>query len=307
MVSSYDLQFFSVLSEATSLAAASRALGVSPSAVTQRLRSLESRVGVRLVDRSSRRLQLTAEGHLLAAQGTAVLAQIDALTENLGRRRDAVTGHLRVAAPFGFGRRYVAQVMERLRTAYPQVELTLSLFDDPGHLQSESWDVLVHVGPLTDSTMTMVRLAPNRRVLCAAPSYIERHGLPESPTDLRAHICAVIRENRDDATLWSFRNAEEAAVTVRIQPAMSSNDGEVIKQWVLAGLGITVRSEWDVSEELNTGRLVELLPDWRLPDVDVVALLASRSGRVARTDRFLEFVKAALQPPPWRSTVARSR
>ncbi len=306
MINSHDLQFFAVLSEAASLAAASRALGVSPSAVTQRLRALESRLGVRLVDRSSRRLQLTAEGHMLAGQGAAVLAQIDALTESLGRRRNAVTGHLRVAAPFGFGRRYIAQVMERLRMAYPDVELTLSLFDDPAHLHNESWDVLIHVGPLTDSTMTMVWLAPNRRVLCAAPSYIQRHKMPEHPDDLRAHICAIIRENRDDVTLWSFRNAQDANVTVRIRPAMSSNDGEVIKQWVLAGLGVTVRSEWDVAEELHTGRLVELLPDWRLPDVDVVALLGSRSGRVARTARFLEFVKSALQPPPWDRWAVRS-
>ena len=300
MVSSYDLQFFLVLSEAASLAAASRVLGVSPSAVTQRLRALENRLGVRLVDRTSRRLQLTAEGHLLAVQGTAVLAQIDTLSEMLGRRRDVVTGHLRVAAPFGFGRRHVAPVMERLRMAYPEVELTLSLFDDPAHLHSEMWDVLIHVGPLTDSTMTMVRLAPNRRVLCAAPSYIERHGMPKSPDDLRAHICAIIRENRDDATLWTFRDKSETDIAIRIRPAMSSNDGEVIKQWVLAGLGVTVRSEWDVAEDLNAGRLLELLPSWRLPDVDVVALLGSRSGRVARTARFLEFVKAALQPPPWR-------
>jgi DNA-binding transcriptional LysR family regulator len=301
MISSSDLQFFSVLREAASLAAASRALGVSPSAVTQRLRSLESRLGIRLVDRSSRRLQLTTEGHMLAAQGAAVLAQIDLLTENLGTRRNAVTGHLRVAAPFGFGRLHVAPAMESLRAAYPEVELTLSLFDDPAHLRSESWDVLIHVGPLRDSTMTMVRLAPNRRVLCTAPSYIARHGMPESPDDLRAHICAVIRENQDDATLWTSRNTKEADVMVRIQPALSSNDGEVIKQWVLAGLAVTVRSEWDVAEDLQAGRLLELLPDWRLPDVDVVALLGSRSGRVARTARFLEFVKAALQPPPWRT------
>jgi DNA-binding transcriptional LysR family regulator len=306
MINSHDLQFFSVLSEAASLAAASRALGVSPSAVTQRLRALESRLGVRLVDRSSRGLQLTAEGHMLAGQGSAVLAQIDALTETLGRHRDAVTGHLRVAAPFGFGRRHIARVMENLRIAHPEVELTLSLFDDPAHLHSESWDVLIHVGPLTDSTMTMVRLAPNRRVLCAAPSYIERHAMPKRPEELRAHVCAVIRENRDDVTLWSFRHDDEADITVRIHPAMSSNDGEVIKQWVLAGLGVTVRSEWDVADELQTGRLLELLPGWRLPDVDVVALLGSRSGRVARTARFLELVKAELQPPPWRSAQYRS-
>jgi DNA-binding transcriptional LysR family regulator len=301
MITSQDLEFFGVVSSASSLAAAARALDVSPSAVTQRLRQLELRLGVRLLERTSRRLHLTAEGQLLAQRGAAVLADLEELTEALVERRQVVTGHLRVAAPFGFGRRYVAPAMAALRSRHPEVKLTLTLFEDPVGVRGDAWDVLIHVGPLTDSTLTLHRLAPNRRMLCAAPSYLEQHGLPDRPEALRQHACAVIREDQSDVTLWRFSHAEEEPVTTRVQPALSSNDGEVIKQWGLAGLGVIVRSEWDVVEELRQGRLVALLPDWQLPDADVVALLGARGGRVARTARFLESLRAMLQPVPWRA------
>jgi len=300
MITSQDLEFFGIVSTAPSLAAAARALDVTPSAVTQRLRLLEQRLGVRLLERTSRRLNLTTEGQLLAERGAEILANMEMITEELVERRQVVTGHLRVAAPFGFGRHYVAPAMATLREQHPDVELTLSLFEDPVRLRSDAWDVLIHVGPLTDSTLMLHRLAPNRRILCAAPSYLERHGVPDRPEALRQHACAVIREDQADVTLWRFSHREKPPLTLRIQPAMSSNDGAVIKQWALAGLGIIIRSEWDVAEDLRRGRLVPLLPDWRLPDADVVALLGTRSGRVARTVRFLEILRQQFQPVPWR-------
>lgn len=301
MITSHDLEFFSIVSAAPSLAAAARALDVTPSAVTQRLRQLEQRLGVRLLERTSRGLHLTAEGQLLAQRGAEILANMEEITEELVERRQVVTGHLRVAAPFGFGRRYIAPAMAALREQHPEVKLTLSLFEDPVSLRSDAWDVLIHVGPLTDSTLVLHRLAPNRRILCAAPAYLERHGAPEHPEALRHHACAVIREDQADVTLWRFSHQEKPPLTMRIQPAMSSNDGGVIKQWALAGLGIIIRSEWDVAEDLQHGRLVPLLPDWRLPDADVVALLGARGGRVARTARFLEILRQKFQPVPWRT------
>jgi len=301
MITSQDLEFFAIVSSASSLAAAARALDVTPSAVTQRLRQLEQRLGVRLLERTSRRLHLTAEGQLLAQRGTEVLANMEELTEALVERRHVVTGHLRVAAPFGFGRRYVAAAMAGLRMRHPEVKLTLTLFEDSVGLRGDAWDVLIHVGQLTDSTLTLHRLAPNRRILCAGPSYLERHGMPDRPEALRQHACAVIREDQADVTLWRFRHAEEEPVSVRVQPALSSNDGEVIKQWGLAGLGVIIRSEWGVGEGLRQGRLVALVPDWRLPDADGVGLLGARSGRGARTACFLESLREMLQPVPWRA------
>jgi DNA-binding transcriptional LysR family regulator len=148
MLHSDDLKFFQVVSGAVSLAAASRALDISPSAVTQRLSSLERRVGVRLLNRSSRRLELTAEGRLLAERGASVLAELDGIGDVLSRATGTVSGHLRVAAPFGFGRRHVAPTMARLRAEHPEMPLTLSLFQDPLVVDKEAWDVMIHVGPL---------------------------------------------------------------------------------------------------------------------------------------------------------------
>ena len=300
MLHSDDLKFFQVVSVAVSLAAAARALDIIPSAVTQRLLSLERRVGVRLLNRSSRRLELTAEGRLLAERGANVLAEIDGIVDFLSRSTETVSGHLRVAAPFGFGRRHVAPAMARLRAEHPQVPLTLSLFQDPHVVDKEVWDVMIHVGQLADSELTAVRLADNQRILCAAPAYIARHGKPKLPNEVRQHACAVIRENQDDATLWTFSAPGQPSISVRVEPAMNSNDGAVIKQWVMAGLGIMVRSEWDVAEELVAGTLVQLLPEWSLPAVDIVAVFRSRSGRVKRTTRFVQLLRAAMRQSNWR-------
>ncbi|SCY72447.1 DNA-binding transcriptional regulator, LysR family [Rhizobium sp. NFACC06-2] len=302
MITSTDLEFFRIVSTAPSLAAAARALDVTPSAVTQRLQQLEQRLGVRLLERTSRRLHLTAEGQLLARRGVEILTNIEIMTEELLERRQVVTGNLRVAAPFGFGRLYIAPAMAALRQQHPEVKLTLSLFEDPVSLRSDAWNVLIHVGPLTDSSLIVHRLAPNRRILCAAPSYLERNGVPERPEALSNHACAVIREDHADVTLWRFSHRDQPPLTLRIQPAMSSNDGAVIKHWGLAGLGIIIRSEWDVADDFRAGRLVPLLTDWQLPDADVVALLDSRDGRVARTARFLEILKQQFQPVPWRTS-----
>lgn len=300
MLNSEDLRFFQVVSLAASLAAAARTLDISPSAVTQRLSSLERRVGVRLLNRSSRRLELTAEGQLLAERGAGVLAEIDGIVDSLSQSTATVTGHLRVAAPFGFGRRHVAPAMARLRAEHPEVPLTLSLFQDPIVVDREGWDVMIHVGHLADSELTVTRLAVNRRILCASPAYVAQHGRPKLPRDLLEHSCAVIRENQDDATLWSFSAPGQIPAGVRVTPSMSSNDGAVIKHWVVAGLGVMVRSEWDVAEELRTGSLVELLPDWTLPSIDIVAVFRSRGGRVRRTTRFVQLLRAAMRQPSWK-------
>lgn len=301
MLTSEDLKFFTVIAGAPTLAAAARALDVTPSAVTQRLRQLELRLKVRLVERSSRRMRLTEEGALLAERGGAILGGIDEILDELGRRTDRVTGCLRVAAPFGFGREHVAPAMAAMKVRHPDLELLLWLFEDPASsLTAANWDVLIHVGPLKESLLTMRRLVPNRRILCASPAYLERHGRPCDPEDLAAHRCGVIREDQADVSLWRFADAQGQERTIRIRPSFSSNDGQVVRDWAEAGLGIVVRSEWDVGDALRAGRLVELLPGWRLPDADVVALLGSRTERLTRTAAFLAILTEALQPAPWR-------
>lgn len=300
MISSDDLTFFQVVASSASLAEAARKLNVTPPAVTQRLRALEARIGVTLMDRTSRSLSLTDEGALVFSEGADILESIDDLSERLLSRTSQVRGHLRVAAPHGFGRRYVAPVASAFVREHPAVTLTLELSDNPIRLLSESWDIVVHIGVLNEIDRLVTTLAPNRRILCASPDYLASNSPIECPSDLVKHRCLALRENNEDVTLWRFAHAKLGASAVRIKPSMASNDGAVIREWALAGLGIMVRSEWDVADDLAAGLLQEVMPNWPPIVADVVALLHSRHGRSSRTTAFLEMLRTSLVPPPWR-------
>ncbi|MBO9352767.1 LysR family transcriptional regulator [Bordetella petrii] len=299
MLSSDDLLFFLALASANSLADAARKLDVTPSAVTQRLTGLERRLGIGLVDRSGRRMALTDEGELLAERARGICADLGGLADALASRRGQVAGHLRVLAPLGFGQRYVAPAIARFRRQCPEITATLTLSDRPGSLAAHTWDVMVHIGELRDSALVMHRLARNRRVLCAAPAYLKRRGVPGHPDALHSHDCIALRENDEDVTLWRLRHDDGATATVRIDPVLACNDGGAARHWALAGMGILVRSEWDVADLLRQGRLVELLPGWRLPDADIVALVASRTARSARTEHFLRHLHELGGHAPW--------
>ncbi|WP_279358271.1 LysR family transcriptional regulator [Methylobacterium indicum] len=302
MLATDDLRFFLAVAEAPSLAAASRALDVSPPAVTQRLRALEERLGTHLVDRAGRHLALTDEGELLAERGRAILDALGELDEALAARRGQVVGHLRVVAPLGFGRRHVAPVAAAFQAAHPGVAIDLTLSDRLGGVPEGTFDLAVHVGEIAGAAPGLIarRLAPNARIVCAAPAYLAARGEPSVPDDLRRHACIALRENDEDVTLWRFaRDGREARV--RIEPRLASNDGEVVRGWALAGRGVILRSEWDVADDLRAGRLVRLLQDFAAPEAPVVALIgARRRARAARTRRFLDALAAALDPAPWR-------
>jgi DNA-binding transcriptional LysR family regulator len=299
VLSSEDLRFFLTVASSRSLADAARTLNVTPPAVTQRLTSLESRLGIRLVERTSRRVALTDEGELLAARGRRICDELGLLADALGSRRGIVAGHLRVLAPLGFGHRYVAPAVAQVRRDYPEVTATLTLSDRPGRMAEDSWDVMVHIGELRDSSLVMQRIAPNRRILCAAPSYVRGQGVPQRPEDLRAHACLAIRENDEDVTLWRFTGRDGKVASVRIDPVLASTEGGVVHDWALAGMGIMARSEWDVADDLRVGKLVPLLSRWRLPDADVIALLPSREVRSARSSHFLECLRNEVAAHPW--------
>jgi DNA-binding transcriptional LysR family regulator len=299
-----DLRFVSALVLCSSMAGAARVLGVTPPAITQRLRLLEGKLGVRLVDRSTRHLRLTDEGQLLVDRGRDLLDQLDELSDDLMARKTSVAGHLRVVAPFGFGRRFIAPVVVSFRAENPKVSVSLNLSENPARLDTDSWDILVHIGELRDSSLILHRLAPNDRVICASPSYVEGHGTPRHPADLKDHECVVLRENDEDATLWRFIDPDGKAYSVRIKPSLCSNDGEVVRRWALAGLGIVIRSEWDVAEDIHAARLVRLLDDYHLASADINALLNARDGRTARTERFLQHLSKVLNPPPWRRGIS---
>ncbi|GGX25071.1 LysR family transcriptional regulator [Pigmentiphaga litoralis] len=307
-----DLRFVMSLDRLGSLAALAREENVTPPAITKRLHQLELRVGVRLVQRTTRRLQLTHEGHLLAQHASGVLDQMRRLEEALHERTQVVAGKLKVHGPLGFGRRYLAPLLAEFHTAHPGVEVQLVLSDNLDLAQQaphgrDAFDVLVSIGDLPDSRWIAHPIAPNRRIVCAAPRYLSRVAPPALPADLADHSCLVLRENSEDVSLWRFadkaaRRGARPTHTVRVHAAMESNDGTVIRAWCAAGKGIMARSEWDVAADLASGKLVQVLPKYRMPDADVVALVPQSRVASRRASLFIEALRKAFKPaPPWRA------
>jgi len=300
MLSAEDLELFTTICASPSLAAAARALGVTPPAVSQRLAQIERRLGLRLVERNGKGLRITADGELLLERSSDILTRLSSLQEELAARRGATTGVLRLVAPFGFGRRHITPLVPDYHAAHPDVRVDLTLSDRPGIGLVSACDILIRIGEIRDSDEIATVIAPNRRLLCAAPAYLARHGAPTAPAGLRDHRCIALRENDEDVTLWRFGTPRGDQANVRIEPILSSNDGEVTKTLALAGLGIVVRSEWDVAEDIVSGKLVHLLPDWALADANITALLGRRGERSARVGDFLTLLKQSLRPVPWR-------
>lgn len=303
-----DLRFFVTITESGSLAEAARRLEVTASAVSQRLRHLEARLGVPLAHRSTRRFVLTEEGELFRDGVSAVLAKLDRVLDSVHERSGDVTGTLNVGAPVGFGRRYLAAVVADFQKLHPQLKVCLMLSDVVGPTDCTRFDLIVHIGRVADSTVMAYPIAPNQRVVCAAPSYLAQRLTPREPKELAGHDCIVLREYNEDVTFWRFQK-RRAEATIRVRPVLSTNDGDVAKEWAIAGRGLVVRSEWDVAQHLAAGELVRVLGDWTLPDADIMALAAARIGMPARAKLFLEFLQERFAPePPWRlEAPARAR
>ena len=301
MLSTDDLRFFCTLASQPSLSATARLLDVTPSSVTQRLQAIEDKLRLKLADRQGRGIALTEQGQLLAERAQAILADLEALQGALHEQRDELAGRLRVLAPMGFGSAHIAPLAARFRALHPALAFELELSDRPNQRLHEGWDVVVHIGPLRDSSLRQLVLARNRRYLCAAPAYLARHGRPRTLEELAGHACLALRENEEDATRWKLLPPGASQYrTVRIEPPLASNDGRVIKQWALDGQGIMLRSEWDVAGELRSGALQRVLPDHALPEANIVALLpAHAQQRPLRTRRFVDFLKQELAAPPW--------
>lgn len=298
-VDSEDLAFFRTVAAGRSLADAARLLGVSPAAVTQRLQHVEARLGARLIERSGRRLVLTDEGAVVLKHARTLLAGLDELEEELDARHGLLAGTLRVLAPIGFGRAYVAPVVAAIRAGHPALAVDLSLSDRIGRLTDEAWDVAIHIGALADSGLSRQVLAPNERWLCATPDYLAARGVPRDPAELKRHACIALRENDEDVTFWRFVR-ERDGYAIRIEPALATNDGDVAKGWCLDGHGIILRSEWHVADDVAAGRLVRLLPDFQAPNADVLVLIPTRGTRSRRLDAFVARMRKALRPAPWR-------
>ncbi|CAG2134708.1 LysR family transcriptional regulator [Cupriavidus numazuensis] len=292
-----DLAFFVLLVKRGSLAGAAQQIGITPSAASKRLAALESRLGVRLLHRTTRRLSVTQEGEAYLAQGGRILAELEELEQGLAGSRVTPQGLLRVNATLGFGRRHLAPAVAAFLRKHPQVEVQLELSDRPLNLAEQGFDIGVRVGGLPDTRLSARRLAGNRRLLCASPQYLAAHGMPASPRELAQHRCIVIRESDETYGTWQLY-AGTRQETVKVRGPATTNDGETAVGWALEGLGVLLRSEWDVAPLLRTGRLQPVLPEWSAAPADIFAVYLSRDHLSARVRAFIDFLAERFATAP---------
>ena len=294
-----DLGFFAVLGRAGSLSAAARELGISTAAVSKHLAQMEARAGVSLVHRTTRRMSLTPEGELVLAHARRVLGEIDELEQALQLAKATPKGLLRVNATLGFGRSHVAPLVSRFVKRHPEIEVQLQLSVNPPPLTDDAFDVCIRFGSPPESRLVARRLAPNRRLLCAAPGYLARHGAPRFPEDLARHQCITIRQGDEAYGLWrlSSRRRGAAPQTVKVGGALSTNDGGIAVSWALDGHGILMRAEWDIARHLESGRLVQVLPQFDTPDADIHAVFPQALAGSRRVRAFIDHLAAAFAKP----------
>jgi DNA-binding transcriptional LysR family regulator len=291
-----DMQFFVLVAKHGSLAAAARAIDLTPPAATKRLAALESRLGVRLLNRTTRTLSLTSEGETYLQHATRILSEIKDMEDVVSQGRTVPRGLLRVNATLGFGRTTIAPLVSAFAAHYPEVEVQMEVTDRPIDLVESGFDLAIRFGALPDKRLNARRIMSNRRFLCASPAYLERHGTPRSLADLAGHRCIIHRQNDDAYGIWRFMHHDHSEV-VKVHGMLSSNDGDIVLGWALDGHGILIRSEWDLAKYLDSGRLKIVLPEFDLPAADLFVYYPSKRNQTIRARAFIDFLVEQFRTP----------
>ncbi len=290
-----DLHLFGLIARLGTMAAAAQELGVTPPVVSRRLAALEGRLGVRLLNRTTRRLSLTPDGEVYLADGARILEQLQGLEHRLGSGSLQPQGILRIGATLGFGRTHLASVLSRFTEEFAGVEVQLHLTDKAINLVDQGFDLVIRFGEAADSRLTARLLANNRRLLCASPAYIAQHGKPSAPRELGTRNCIFIREADETFGTWHLKKGADVE-TVKVRSNLSSNDGSAALSWALEGRGILLRSQWDIAEHVRAGRLVPVLPDWQLPPADIYAVFQTTNRMPAKVRAMVDRLVNAFEP-----------
>ncbi len=270
-----QLESFVSVATRGSLTAAALAEGVAPAIMGRRLDALESRLGVKLLVRTTRRISLTHEGSAFLEDCQRLLADFANAEASVSAGGVKASGHLRVTAPAGFGRRHVAPLVTRFRQQHADVTVSLNLSDRVVDLAGEGFDCAVRVGDLPDSSLVSLRLADNRRLCVATPEYLARHGTPQHPSELSRFDCLTLSSDASQARGWAFTVQGELQ-HLKPRGPLDCSDGQVLHDWCLAGHGIAWRSTWEVQAEITAGRLVALLEDFAAPPNGIYAVFPQR-------------------------------
>jgi DNA-binding transcriptional LysR family regulator len=292
-----DLELFVRIAARRSISAAARDLDLSPALASQRLQRLEKSLDARLFQRTTRRVALTAEGELLLERAQHLIDELAEAGQRLKHGREAIAGPLRITMSSSFGRRWISPLLPRFLARHPGVELHAHFSDQIVDLVSQGMDLAIRIGDLADSSLVARRIAHNRRILCAAPAYLARAGMPRSPADLAKHNCLVLVGQAGRLDRWTL-DGPRGLVTVQVDGNFETNLGEVLRDAAVEGAGICVQSLWNVGDELRAGELVQVLSRFPLPLTGIHAVLPQRRFVPARVDAFVAFLREALGDPP---------
>ena len=295
-----DLALFLRVLDLGSISAAARSLDLSVAVASQRLKRLERDLGVRLLHRTTRQLHATPEGAALAEQGRALVEDLEALTGGLRQAATEVAGTLRLTASASFGRQYLSPLLPEFLARYPRVKVSVNLNDQLLDLVSSGFDMAIRIGALEDSSLVARKLAPNRRVICASPEYVRRHGMPNSPEELARHECLMLVGSQGRQDLWRLHDRAGREIAVRVSGRFESNLGELLRDAAVAGLGIAVHSTWHVNEDLRAKRLVPVMPDYGVAESGIYAVMPQRRLIPPRVRAFSDFLAERFgEHPPW--------
>jgi DNA-binding transcriptional LysR family regulator len=290
-----ELESFVAVVTRGSLTAAALAEGVAPAIMGRRLDALEERLGVKLLVRTTRKLTLTHEGSAFLEDCQRVLSDVANMEASVSAGGVKASGHLRITAPAGFGRRHVAPLVPKFRTLHSDVTLSLNLSDRVIDIAGEGFDCAVRVGDMPDSSLVSVRLADNRRLCVATPAYLKTHGTPLHPSDLSKFDCLTLSSDASQTRGWAFNipnsSGDREVNYLRPDGPLDCSDGQVLHDWCLAGYGIAWRSTWEVEAEIASGKLVALLEDFAAPPNGIYAVFPQRKHMALRVRLWIDFLK----------------
>jgi DNA-binding transcriptional LysR family regulator len=298
-----QIESFVAVAAKGSLTAAAKAEGVAPAVIGRRIDALEERLGVKLMVRTTRRITLTHEGSAFLDDCQRVLADLAGAEAGVSAGGARASGHLRVTAPAGFGRRHVAPLVPRFLALHPDVHVSLNLSDRVIDIVNEHFDCAVRIGDMPDSSLVGVRLADNRRQCVAAPAYLKRAGTPKAPADLHRHECLTLSSDASQTRGWSF-SVDGAVTHLRPSGRLDCSDGQVLHEWCLQALGIAWRSTWEVADDIDAGQLVSVLDDFAAPPNGIYAVFAHARHLPLRVRLWVDLLKQTWgdakywQPPP---------
>lgn len=292
-----DLRIFCTAAQRASFAATALDNGTTPAHISKRIAALEEQLGVRLFHRTSRRVVISEEGERIYAWARRILEDVASMRESVPGHRQEPAGVLRVTTSLRLGRDHVSHVLSLMEARYPQLEIWLEIVDRGVDMVAEGIDVDVRIGDPVQPQLIGHRIAPNFRVLCAAPKYLQQHAPPRSLAELAEHQCLLFREREQAFGVWRL-HGPGGTESVKVTGSLGSNHSDIIHNWLLDGKGVALLSTWDIAGLLAAGRLVRLLPTYSEP-ADIWAMTTARTSGSAKVRACIEYLQRELTQGPY--------